>query len=456
MVTSRYIIQNKSEYKENKLLLPLLIAFFFGLGVAFSMGGYDYSRFFAIALVAISFLLNIEDVFSLIMFAFPFSSMLKLTEDSISILPILHLVIIFKIISKNKFSVPPTSLLCFFVLAFMQTINIFLYQATFATIFSMLLNICFVLIVSHYALEHKESISNLLPKVSFTFATGTSIMLLLSDIYPHLPMLVHAEKTTAVEAAGRYAATVVDPNELAQIILIAIGLLIAAIPAFQSLFAKLLAIVMMVYMAITGIRTHSKSYAITILALFAFLMIVYIRHTAKQQGLNKTMVRLLPILLLSAVGFGLILTYVVVPVFASRSEEQTNFWTGRDNIWVNYLYALLNRLDVILIGCGAGNVTGIMRLVGSSAAQVPHNSYLEYVIQFGFIGLVLLFKVWKEAMASIKQKLGTFYVIPLVAFLITAFGISVNDNDCPFILMALLSLPLPDETTQPQINTSHK
>lgn len=450
MATSRYIVQNKNEYKDSKWLFPFLIIFFSGLGAAFSVGAFNYGRIFAVALAVITLLLNINDAFCLIVFAFPFTSMLKFTVDTISILPILYLIIILKIISKNKLSIPPNSLLCVCAFALLQALSTLLYEAPFFKTISILLCVCFVLFISNYTGDNKDATQRLLPKASLSFSMGTTLMLLLSDLFPHLPMLVHPS-TASMETAKRYAATVVDPNELAQIILIAIGLLIAVMPSFKSMFAKLLAVAMIVYMGLTGIRTNSKSYAIALLALFVFLMTVYIRISAKEKGASKTLFSLLPILLITTIGFILMFQHIVIPIFEARSQEQAGFWTNRDTLWVRYVNALLHRFDVFLIGCGAGNVTGVIRLAGGSTSSVPHNTYLEYIIQFGVIGLVLIFSAWKKALASIKEKLSTYYVIALAAFLITAFGISVNDNDCLFILFALLSLPLPESSNRPLV-----
>lgn len=445
MATSRYIKQvNKTD---NNWLLPLLVVLFSGLGIAFSIGGYTAGRYFTILLVGVSLLLNVEDLLCFIMFCFPFSSMLKLSAATISIIPFLYLVFIIKVLLKGKLSFPHQSVLCFLLFAVLQMLSIAIYNAAATDILSMLLNVGFVLFVSYYTINHQEAINNLLPKASLHFAVGTCIMLLLSDIFPHLPRLVNATKVDAIESINRYAATVVDPNELAQIILISIGLLIAIMPSFKHTVMNVLAVIMIAYLAITGIRTGSKSYAITLMAIFMLLIVVYVRITARRFGAAKALIRIFPILLIATVGTVLILSNVIIPIFTSRAEDQTNFWNGRNNIWADYLQALFRRLDVLLIGCGASNVTTLMELAGAGPRSgVPHNAYLEYLIQFGVLGLTVLGFALKSVWGAIKKKINTYYIIALMAFVITAFGISINANDCPFILLALLSLPLPEKT----------
>jgi len=189
--------------------------------------------------------------------------------------------------------------------------------------------------------------------------------------------------------------------------------------------------------------------------LFAFLMFVYIRVVAKREGTTKAFYRVLPVLLIAVIGCVFLFVNFVLPVFEARSSEQTDVLTNRTGIWGDYVKALSMRTDVALWGCGAGNVSSIMKMVGRTTSVVPHNTYLEYIIQFGLFGMILLFVSWKNMFKQIKVKLNTYYILPLVAFLITSFGISVNSNDCPYILFALLSLPLA-ENNAPQILQARK
>lgn len=445
MATSRYIVQNKNENKEKKWLLPFLIVFFFGFGFAFSVGGFSYGRFFTIALLGISALLSIEDGFCTLMFAFSFASMLKIDLASISMLAVLYLILLLKVALKGEIHTPPLALFCFFVFAIIQALSILVYDAGYTRIISTLLNIGFVMIMSGYFAEHQSKLSHMLPRASLFFISGATVMLLLSDIFPHLPRMAHPTQHAALVASQRYAATVLDPNELAQIILIAIGLGIAILPTIKSKFAKILLLAIGIYIGITGIRTNSKSYVITILFILVFLVFIYTSSTAKKEGFGKAAVKLLPIALGTVVLLYVLVIYVVIPVFEARGGEQASMLTNRENIWRNYLAALGQRLDVAIIGCGGGNTTHIMKLVGRNTSGAPHNSYLEYLIQFGVIGIALIIGAWKTMFGQIRNKLSSYYAISLASFLITAFSISVNSSECPYILLTLLSLPLNEE-----------
>lgn len=454
MATSRYI---KSEEKtDNRWLLPVVIALFAVFGVFFSIGGYSYGRFITIGIVLFAVLLDVNSLFCLIMFSFSFSSMLKLSESTITMMSVLYLILILKLILKKGMGLSASSILGFLVFTALQLFSVVFYGSSLTGIVAVLLTVIFVLFSADYFNSPEADAQQLLPKASLFFAAGITTDLVLCDIFPHLPSQVNAAEHAKHIAINRYTATVLDPNELSQIILIAVGLIIAIMPSIKTKWSKFLCVVMMVYIAIVGIRTNSKSYVLTLVALFAFMIILYIRHIYLTKGSHAAIMRTLPVLLLAALGCILLFIYVVIPVFESRSGEQTDFLTNRGNIWNRYLSALFQRLDVLLIGCGAGNVTSVVRLAGGSSTVVPHNTYLEYVIQFGLLGLTLVFVTWNKALVSIKEKLNTYFLLSLAAFLITAFGISVNANDCFFVLMALLSLPLPHDVNQRIIQSNNK
>ena len=457
MATSRYIkVKEKNKEKDSKRLITVFVFLFVALGFMFAMGGFTYGRLVTAAILGLGVLLSIEDNFCLLCFCLPFASMLKLSQDSSTIIPIFYIIIVFKLMSREKMDVPPLSFFAFLLLAALQTFTIFFYDSIITSIFAFLLNVIFVFFLSNYFSSQEFNSPHLLSTASLCIGVSSTIMLLLNDLFPRLPHLVHPQRAAMIEEADRYAATVLDPNELSQLILIAICLLIAILPSIKSAFGKFLSFAAMTYMAITGIRTHSKSYVISILFLFAFLLFNYLRMITKKQGLAAAISRIVPIVFLAIIGGIFIINYALIPIFEARSTEQTDFFTGRTSIWNKYILALLQSPDVLLIGCGANNVTGIFKLFGYEYDTVPHNFYLEYVIQFGFGGLAAIFMCWKRVMSLIKSKLNTFFSLPLAAFLITAFGISVNDNDCLFILLALLSLPIPEELNQQVITTNKK
>ena len=444
MATSRYIKQQNNT--KNHWLIPLLAVFFAAMGTVFAFFGYEAGQYFTMVVLLMGALLNVDDSFCLILFCLPFTSLLKLSASSISVLPFLYLLFLLKILAAGKSNVSPMAMFGFMAFTIFQCISMLLYDAPYANVLSTALNVAFVMFTAgHYSKEAPRD-PKLMTTAALSFSFGVTLDLLLCDIFPNLPQQVDAVKQAELATANRYAATVLDPNDLAQIILIAIGLLIAVLPSIENRLGRCSILLMLIYIGICGIRTNSKSYAIAIVLLFLFLMVMYLRIVSKREGSGVAWQRFIPLLLLALVGFGVAFFTIILPVFESRSSENVDLLTNRTGIWNNYLRALQQRMDVALLGCGGGNVTAVMRLIGIETNGVPHNAYIEYLIQFGIIGLCSLCIAWSGVFKLIKQKMNTYFSLPLVAFLITAFGISVNANDCLFVLLALLSLPLPPNT----------
>lgn len=444
MATSRYILQQNNT--KNHWLIPLLVVFFTVMGAAFAFFGYEAGQYFTMAVLLMGALLNVDDSLCLILFCLPFTSLLKLSATTISVLPFLYLLFLLKILAGGKSNVSPMAMFGFLAFTIFQCVSMLLYDAPYADVLSTALNVAFVMFTAGHYSKVAPRDPKLMTTAALSFGFGVTLDLLLCDFFPDLPQQVDAIKQAELAAANRYAATVMDPNDLAQIILIAIGLLIAILPSIESRLDRCFILLMLLYIGISGIRTNSKSYAIAIVLLIVFLMVMYLRIVSKREGSGVAWQRFVPILLLALVGFGVAFFTIILPVFESRSSENVDLLTKRTYIWNTYINALQRRADVLFLGCGGGNVTAVTTLAGMETSDVPHNAYLEYLIQFGVAGLTSLALAWSGIFKVIKQKMNTYFSLPLAAFLITAFGISVNANDCLFVLLALLSLPLPPNT----------
>ena len=89
MATSRYIKQQNNT--KNHWLIPLLAVFFAAMGTVFAFFGYEAGQYFTMVVLLMGALLNVDDSFCLILFCLPFTSLLKLSASSISVLPFLYL-----------------------------------------------------------------------------------------------------------------------------------------------------------------------------------------------------------------------------------------------------------------------------------------------------------------------------------------------------------------------------
>lgn len=433
----------KSCIRNNDFPLLLLIAlcgFTMINTFLFETSGYSTARYFALALVVVSFMLDIDQMYYVIMFCFPLSSILKVSESSITVLAVIYLVLIVKIFVLKKIKLSAGCMISLFLFVFMQMMCIVFYEAKIVSIVSFVLNLLFVVVSARY-FNTEDGMLTDIKTAGIFFGFGTAMNVLCCDLFPHIPYMINEVKQKKLDLDNRFAGMVMDPNEFSQILLIAIGCLIAALPLIKLKVVKVLDVAMILYLCINGMRTNSRSYVLALLVMFVVFLLVNRFTAARNKGWGYAILSLLPILVVGVIGVTLIFNKVILPIFEVRAEQQTSLLSGRDEIWTRYFGALSERSDVAVFGCGAGNTLSLLRFVGIQSDTVPHNFYLEYIIQFGVLGLTTLCLVLKDALKSIKDKAFTYSILPFLAFLITAMGISANSNDCLFVLLVLMCMP---------------
>ena len=432
-----------SEYIKSKKNPIALLFFLVGILVIdvylFSRSGYSTGRYFVVLLLFLSFVLNLEDTYYLLIFCFPFASILKLSQGSITIFPLLCLVIIFKLLFLNKIKLKRSCLLSFLFITIIQFPLVFLYGANIKGIISFLINIFFVLCSAVYFSQIKKDDNRIIKNSSLFFSVALVINVILCDTFPNIMYLIAMSKQLALEKEGRFGAMFVEPNEFSQAALMAIGLLLFIIPIYKNFIAKITLTLLVVFLVINGYRTYSKAYILVLLFVFFCLFIILGKNLYKNKGFGWFLLFLLPIAIILLVYSGSIYQNIVLPVFEAR--KNTNILSGRDTIWRDYLFAFKVRPDVVVWGCGAGNVTCVLKLAGISSGAVPHNLYLEFLAQLGVIGLLFLVYLFFQISQDLKEKLSSFFFLSVIAFFTVAATISANSNDCLYILMLFFSMP---------------
>ena len=397
-----------------------------------------------VLLVAFSVFLSVENTYYLTIFCFPFASILKFSAASYSILPLLYIVIIIKLLFFKRQRLNLLALIFFACFAAMQFLCIATSEAPFAGVISLLLNCFFVIYSATYFAGKSGEDRLLLQYASLFLGVAVALNIALCDLFPNIPYLLDSVKQDALVANNRFAALMMEPNEFSQLVLVTVGFLVATFSSYKTVFGQSSVIILASYLVVNGVRTNSKSYVLTLFALFGALVLFLLIRFCKGK---KTAGALLGVMALFVLGIGasyFLVNDVILPVFEYRGQTD-DLLTGRGDIWAMYIDAIFQRIDVVFMGCGAGNVSAVLRGIGVVSQVVPHNVYLEYLIQFGVVGLFLLGLSWFKTF-KLSRKKGIFFALPLLAFLITSLSISANSNDCIFILFILLSMPLASTT----------
>ena len=402
----------------------------------FNSYGFAIGRLFVAVVILCSLLLSVDENIFLLAFCLPFSSVLKLSESSITILPILYLIIILKLALKEKVSCNFFSFVALGALIVLQILACVFYEASFFSVVSFALSLIFVVICGGYVSKNTEKNIYYLKNIALFFVGAVCLETVLSRIFLDIPYFISSYKHSLIVSAGRFAGLNIDPNEYAQLVLISIGLIIATIPTLNKYSHKVFCWIVIAGLVVGGFFTYSKSYALTLLAVFVVFFFIYMFKLFREKGTNGLLI-LIPISLLFLIGSFFIYENIILSIFEKRSGD--DLLTGRGEIWLNYIIAFFNRADCFLWGFGVSNSVYLVKDLG--VTHVPHNLYIEYFVQFGIIGVTMLCIGLKEQIKNILKKSKTYMGVFILAFAITSLGISANANDVVFFILMIVCIP---------------
>ena len=433
-----YMIENKDKNSTTVFLMLLSLIMVITVCV-FNRVGYNASRFAVLLLIAISMFINIDKSLCLLVFCLPFVSILKWSAVSVTILPFLCMIIVAKIIFSNQ-RISMNRIMCVMLLLIIQLFVSFAYDSSLLSLISFFVSALFVVTSTEHFNSNRCKNKNLVFDLSVFLSFAMILSILLCDLFPDILYVINLKEQIELDSSGRFAAMLGDPNEYSQLVLISIALLLFIISRCKTKTCKMACILGMVYLCISGYRSYSKSYALSLMVLWGISIFIYLYGTYKQKGSRKVLFVVIPAFLFFVVGAVIIYNNVIVPVFEARSQESTDILTGRGAIWGNYIEGLFSHFEYLLFGVGYGNVTYV---VSDNVVTnvVPHNLYLEYVAQFGIIGVLLLLGCWKKSVSMLREKKSVFLWLAMLMFLVTSFGISANSNDCIFVIMVILAAP---------------
>lgn len=435
MVMKNCIKQNKSEIFLYiwLVVMALLNAFF-----------YDSMIVFAIVIFVIAMVQKLDFVFYIMAFCMPLVSIFKISAESISVLPVLFLIFVAKLLINKKIHLYEHNAVAFIFFVILQVISVLFYGAGIMPTLSLLLNVFCVMCGSAYFMHHSEP--NRQIKISSVFfISGAVLDVLIADFFPNVTLSMNAQKIEVLEYNNRYAALNMDPNEFSQYILISICLGLALLPIIKTRIGKFIDIVLLVFLAYSGYRSYSKSYVVTLLIILIVAFIMFLARLYKKRGILITMLTAAPVIFIGTISAIVFYRELVLDVFAMRDFYNTDLLSGRDYIWRQYIEALLQRVDVVILGCGQQNYKFLHKYCSLSGGNVPHNAYMDFLIQYGIVGSVAYIVCWKNLIKNVLvEKRTTYLMLALIAFMVSSVSLSINANDCMFILALIMSMKYRD------------
>ena len=400
----------------------------------FNKVGYNVGLIFSILSSLIFISLDMENKYYFILFSLPFASVLKINSSMPSMLTVYYIIFIITYLIKNSLRVNLISIIGLLGLVIVQFLDILIYNASISGIVSLFLNIIFVIVVIEY-FKKKKKVS-ILKNSGLIFSVSMILSITIADLFPNIPFIVLREKQELLTSVNRFCGLNGDPNYYSQLVLIAISLLIGVIKYEKKKNYKIIEIGMIAFLLINGLRSISKSYAITLIVLFIIYAIYEFRSASI--SIRKSYLNILATLFGVSIMFIILLFLVfgiVIPLIESRTDSGDLF-TGRTYIWRNYLKLLFDNPEVILCGVGFSNGSYFFgKFFGSIKAA--HNAYIDIIMELGILGIIFLTIILKDIIFNFKKILSNIFSMYLFMIFFTSFGLSFSSNDAVYILIPI-------------------
>lgn len=416
----------KNYIKNVDFRLIYIILFLAIYSIIFNYTGYKYSFIIVGIISFLLFFCKFETALLMYFCFLPYASLLKISENSITVLSIFYIIIIFKFILQNKLRLNKNKFFALLGLLFFQIICVLFYSMPITNLISFFGPVLFLLIVQDNLMNHDLIDLSLLLK-GFIMSLLLSIVIVL--IYNQIPFQILSQKAEALQNANRFSGINGDPNYFNQLVLIAISFLLILFIKEKIILKRIIYIICIGVYIYFGSLSVSKSYAIGIL-LYIFLAYLYLFKYLKSVCHKETLILIFIILTIIGIGLGLYLfKNISVSIFSNRQKAGYNLLTGRDIIWENNIEILLKNPQIILFGAGHNN-----EFIGGC----PHNTYLELLKGYGVIGLIFICYLYKRTFRNIFKLVKNIVFLPVIMFLITAFSLSISATDIHYLLILYL------------------
>lgn len=132
----------------------------------------------------------------------------------------------------------------------------------------------------------------------------------------------------------------------------------------------------------------------------------------------------------------LFLRFVFSPIVAQRSDAPLD--GSRLSIWGRYILLWLSSAKTIFFGAGASCISIFANRNGMPTA---HSGYVEKLVEFGLIGLILLGITLKLMLGGVNlNPFRNYKSLPFLIYMITLITLGMSGAELPFLLLGLASL----------------
>ncbi len=410
----------KTRVSERHMLMGLVIVFSILLVLRSVINVFVYPLILVGA--ATVALLPLGTCLPVLCFLLPFANIIKISPGQISLFTVLFAIYVLRIIFKtgrlNRMFLFTAFIFAGYCLAFSGPEKIIVI-ITMVCGFTMLRE---VTESDEYDYQH----------VLYAFCFGIIISSCIGLMRDQLPIIQSFSKDALhkigyEEYSERFVGLGANPNYYTMDITVAMSCLVTTIctkkmrPIYMILFAIL---------AVFGLMSVSKSFLLVLAVMVALLLL----DSMRKGGTNFFKLSFVLI-----VAGALVLTFAeeAVETYIFRltkdsSGDLSSVTTGRSDIWIMYIKAMLKDFKVLFFGAGLEKIL----------EHGTHNTYIEIVYAIGIIGLILYGFVLKSSIAIKKFPKNLLYYIPILIISIRFMGIGMFTQDTLWYYMAIICLLL--------------
>jgi len=397
----------------------LMCALFFALIVGRSLNNTFFLAFAAVSL-AVFVLSSTKHCIPMLLFLLPFSTLLKSNLNAISLFTVLFFIVVVKLVFSHL-KIEVGVLLCIALFIVYNLLLSGLGQLT--TMVTMASGVLMLYYLRSEDIDANSSIT------AFSFGIClSSVVALFKESLPIVDAFVDDTtlRLNGTDFVSRFSGLQGNPNYYTIDIILALS---AIIVTMYNRKHRPINTVFLVLLPVFGLMSLSKSFLITLVLLIACWFVLSIR-----QGVGG-MTRFV---FIAVVGMAIAYYMAYDSINASllrfmgddtSSLEQVT--TGRSDIWMDYVEALLG--DFKMLFCGNG-----LNTVLETAGKGAHNTYLESLFSLGIFGSTILLSAIGFAIGKISLKNAVW--VPFILLLVRMFAIGILTYDNLWFYLLILVL----------------
>ena len=359
-------------------MLPLAIICACLLVGAQALGVSSFIIIAILAFLALVIFSNDEHTIPLLLFFMPFSTIIKLSPESISFSSVaIALVFVIKLLKHYDKPMPTRLIISVCGLGVISLIANLLGGYGVSLGFLMFFGMLFAFPLMTFWAKDRLRLESCVLYYSLGILLATVLSFAFSENDNLLSYIVVMKDQQIVRHCGFYG----DPNFYASQIVTATGLQLLIISKREK--GTLINFLLALALTACGAVSVSKSYVLCLAAVVVAWLFCLPRSRVRRRILLSFAVLTAVAAILIACGLfsGIIDQYIDR---FSESKDLASLTTNRVNLWIDYLRFFLDNPMDLLIGQGYANV------FAGNLTKASHNTLIQCVYQFGLLGSAVL------------------------------------------------------------------